>query len=78
MSHSLPEPRYTRRDQGSWKKIQGAIGAADMFYLQWLTQPEADMDSSPGCSKWCLCKYTEQRWHVAKQVHHDARGHCYK
>lgn len=61
-NHSLPEPRYTRHlEQGSWNKIQGAVGAAGMFYLQWLTRPEADVDSSPGCFKWCLYKCIQNK-----------------
>lgn len=51
-------------------------GAAGMFYLQWLTRPEMTWTVPRVVSSGALYKYTEQRWHMATHIYHDASYHA--
>ena len=57
--------------QGSWKKIQGTLGTADVLCS--LMADAAARDVSGGA----YISIHEQRWHAAKQLYHDAYAQCY-
>ena len=56
--------------QGSWKKIQGTVGTADILCS--LMADAAARDVSGGA----YISMREQRWCVAKQLYHDACAQC--